>query len=69
MEVFTSVFEYWLVIAKYLKLGIQIPRISRHGCRARHCVHGLLLCFNLFHGRCIVVICVNNIHGRLYMIH
>ena len=33
MGVFTSVFGYWLIIAKYRKLGIQIPRISGHGCR------------------------------------
>ena len=35
----TSVFGYWLVIAEYRELGIQIPRISGHGCRTRHCVH------------------------------
>ena len=31
MGVSTSVFGYWLVIAEYRELGIQIPRISRHG--------------------------------------
>ena len=39
MGVSTNVFGYWLVIAEYQELGIQIPRISGHGCRARHCVH------------------------------
>ena len=31
MGLSTSVFVYWLVIAKYRELGIQIPRISGHG--------------------------------------
>ena len=35
----TSVFGYCLVIAEYRELGVQIPRISGHGCRTRHCVH------------------------------
>ena len=61
MGVSTSVFGYWLVIAEYRELGIQIPRISGHRCRTRHCVHRLLLCFNMFHGRCIVVICIIDI--------
>ena len=39
VEVSTSVFGYWLVIAEYQELGIQIPRFSRHGCRTRHYVH------------------------------
>ena len=56
MGVSTSVFGYLLVIAEYRELGIQIPRISGHGCRTGHCVHWLLLCSNMFHGRCIVVV-------------
>ena len=39
MGVSTSVFGYWLVIVEYRELGIQIPRISGHGCRTQHCVH------------------------------
>ena len=39
MGVSTSVFGYWLVIDEYRELGIQIPRISGHGCRTRHYVH------------------------------
>ena len=39
MGVSTSVFRYWLFIAEYRELGIQIPRISGHGRRTRHCVH------------------------------
>ena len=35
----TSVFGFWLVIAKYRELGVQIPKISGHGCRIWHCVH------------------------------
>ena len=35
----TNVFGYWLGIAEYQELGIQIPRISGHGCRTLHCVH------------------------------
>ena len=35
----TSVFKYWLVIAEYRELGIQIPRISGHGYRTQHCGH------------------------------
>ena len=35
----TSVLGYWIVIAKYIKLGVQIPRISGHECRTRHYVH------------------------------
>ena len=31
MGVSTGVFGYWLVIAEYRELGIQIPRISWHG--------------------------------------
>ena len=33
MGVSTSVFRYWLVIAEYQELDIQIPKISGHGCR------------------------------------
>ena len=39
MGVSTSVFKYCLVIAEYRELGIQIPRISGHGCITRDCVH------------------------------
>ena len=39
MGVSTSIFGYYLVIAEYQELGIQIPKISGHGCRIRHCVH------------------------------
>ena len=39
MGVSISVFGYWLIIAKYRELGVQIPRISGYGCRIRHCVH------------------------------
>ena len=39
MGVSTSVFEYWTVIVEYQELGVQIPKISGHGCRTRHCVH------------------------------
>ena len=39
MGVSTTVFGYWIVIAEYLELGVQIPRISGHGCRTRHYVH------------------------------
>ena len=35
----TNVFGYWLVITEYRELGVQIPRISGHGCRTRYCVH------------------------------
>ena len=56
MGVSTSIFEYWLVIAEYRELGIQIPIISGHRCRTRHYVHLLLLCSNMFHVRCIVVV-------------
>ena len=35
----TSVFGYWLVIPEYRELGIQIPRISGHGCKTRRYVH------------------------------
>ena len=35
----TSVFGYWLVIAEYRELGVQMPKISGYGCRTRHCVH------------------------------
>ena len=56
MGVSTSIFGYWLVIVEYRELGIQILRISGHGCRTWHCVHLLLLCSNMFHERCIVVV-------------
>ena len=39
MGLSTSVFGYWLVIAKYQELGVRIPRISGHECRTQHCVH------------------------------
>ena len=39
MGISTSVFGYRFVIAEYRELGIQIPRISGHECRTRHCVH------------------------------
>ena len=55
MGVSTSVFGSWLVMVEYRELGIQIPRISGHGCITRHCVYRLLLCSNMFHRRCIVV--------------
>ena len=35
----TSVFGYWVIIAEYRELGIQIPTISGHECRTQHCVH------------------------------
>ena len=59
MGVSSNVFGYWLVITKYQELGIQIPRISGHGCRTQHCVHGLFLCSNMFHGRCMVFVCAS----------
>ena len=39
MGVSTNVFGYWIVIVEYLELSVQIPRISGHGSRTRHCVH------------------------------
>ena len=39
VRVSTSVFGYWLVIIEYRELGVQIPRISGHGCITRHCMH------------------------------
>ena len=59
MGVSTSVFRYWLAIVEYRELGIQIPKISGHRCRPRHCVHCLFLCSNMFHGRFIVFLCAS----------